>query len=140
VVKILPKFGPLATLDIKTPDVQSEKLFVESVERTVAVYHGFLEQAADPATVLADRNLDTGRHTIASEYDLADKAYAKLLKLLAKDGYAQTTPALRANMLDFYSDLDRPIETKRHKGEWREVLRDLDALKQQAASGIQGTP
>jgi Zinc dependent phospholipase C len=140
VVKILPKIGPLATLDIKTPDKQSEKLFVESVEQTVAVYHGLLQQAADPENVLADRDLDTGRPTSAAEYDLADKTYARLLKLLAKDGYARTTPELRANVLGFYSDLNLPIETKRHKDDWSEVLRDLDALKKQTVSRAEPNP
>jgi tetratricopeptide (TPR) repeat protein len=138
-VKILPKVGPLATLDIKTPDRQSEKMFVDSVEKTVAVYQDFLHQTGASIT-LDDRDLDTGRLTQAAEYDLADKTYARLLKLLADDGYAQTTPELRANLLNFYSDLNSPIETKRHKDDWNEVLRDLDALKKLPGPGVQGAP
>ncbi|HEY6305455.1 MAG TPA: zinc dependent phospholipase C family protein [Candidatus Angelobacter sp.] len=138
IVKILPKVGPLATLDIKTPDRQTEKLYVKSVEQTVAVYHGLLMQVDAPPTGLDDRNLDTGRPTRAAEYTLTDKTYAKLLKQLAKNDYAQMTPALQANLLDFYRDLDRPMETKRHKDDWNEVLRDLEALKKHAASAIPG--
>ena len=132
VIQILPKVGPLAVLDIKTPDQRTEKLYVKSVEQTVATYHGLLGHIGDPATVLADRDLDTGRPTGAAEYSLTDKTYARLLTQLAKDDYAQVTPALRANLLDFYNDLDRPIETKRHKDAWNEVLRSLEALKKQA--------
>jgi hypothetical protein len=139
-VKILPKVGPLATLDIKTPDAQTERLYVKSVEQTVDVYRQFLAQANNPTITLDDRNLDTGRATRAAEYTLTDKAYAALLKRLAKDNYAQSTPELRANLLDFYSDIDRPIETKRHKDDWREVLHDLDTLKKQAGAGAQGAP
>lgn len=139
-VKILPKIGPLATLDIKTPDKQSEKMFVVSVEQTVTYYHFLLEQPGDPANPLADRDLDTGEFTRAAEYNLADKTYARLLKLLAKDNFAQTTPELRANLLDFYSDLNSPIETKRHKDDWNEVLRDLDTLKKLPAPAPPATP
>ena len=63
-----------------------------------------------------------------------------LLKLLANTGYAQTTPELRANLLDFYKDLESPIETKRHKDDWNEVLRDLDALKKVPEPAAQGAP
>jgi hypothetical protein len=138
-VKILPKIGPLATLDIKTPDAQTEKMYVKSVEQTVAVYHRLLAHVGEPASVLADRDLDTGRPASAAEYSLADKTYARLLKELAKNDYAQMTPALRANLLDFYNDLDRPIETKRHKDDWSEVLRELEALKKHAGSEVQSS-
>jgi hypothetical protein len=140
VVRILPKIGPLATLDIKIPNAQTERLYVKSVEQTVAVYRGLLERAVDPPAGLDDRNLDTGSPTRAADYSLADKAYAKLLSKLAENDYAQVSPDLRANLLGFYSDIDRPIETKRHKREWNEVLRNLDTLKKHGGSAVQGAP
>jgi hypothetical protein len=140
VVKILPKIGPLATLDIKTPDAQSEKLFVKSVDHTVTVYQALLNEVGDPADPLADYNLDIGEPTRAAQYQLADKTYARLLKLLAKDDYAQTTPALRTNLLAYYRDLNAPIATKKHKNEWNEVLRDLDALKKLPAPETPSSP
>ena len=140
VVKILPKIGPLKTLDIKTPDAQSEKIFVKSVEQTVTVYQGLLHEVGDPADPLADFNLDTGHPTSAAQYERADKTYAKLLTLLAENGYSQTSPELRTNLLAYYGDLSAPIVTKRHKKEWNEVLRDLDALKRIPAPATQGAP
>jgi len=140
VVKILPKIGPLATLDIKTPNAQTERLYVKSVEQTVAFYRDLLERAVDPPAGLDDRNLDTGGPTRAADYSLADNAYAKLLSKLAKNDYAQVSPDLRDNLLGFYADIDRPIETKRHKKEWREVLRNLDALKKHGGSAVPGGP
>lgn len=140
VVKILPKVGPLKTLDIKTPDPQSEKIFVKSVEQTVTVYQGLLKEVGDPSDPLADFNLDTGHPTSPAQYERADKTYAKLLKLLAENGYSQTTPDLRTNVLAYYSDPGAPIETKRHKKEWNELLRDLEALKKLSPSGTQGSP
>lgn len=139
-VKILPKVGPLATLDIKTPDPQSEKIFVKSVEQTVTVYQGYLEQVGNPADPMADFNLDTGKPTTAAQYQLADKTYARLLQLLARGSYSQTTPELEANLLAYYSDLNAPIETKRHKKQWNELLRDLDALKTRSVPPVQSSP
>jgi hypothetical protein len=137
-VKILPKVGPLATLDIKTPDAQTEKMFVKSVERTVVVYHDLIHQATGPTAVLPDRNLDTGQPTGAGDYNLADKTYAKLLQHLANDDYAHLTPELETNLLAFYKDADRPIETKRHKDDWHEVLRNLDTLKKHTEPAVPG--
>ena len=36
---------------------------------------------------------------------------------------------LRANILDFYSDLSIPIETKKDQNDWKGVLHALDQLK-----------
>jgi hypothetical protein len=37
--------------------------------------------------------------------------------------------ALRRNILDFYADLGKPIETKKNPKEWRNVLQELAILK-----------
>jgi hypothetical protein len=142
-VKILPKVGPLKTLDIKVPKAQTEKIFIASMEKTVAAYHDLLIRVDDPARAeaaiahpasgLADVDLDTGRPAAPAEYSLTDKTYARLLKLLSQDGYNRISPALRANILSFYSDPSRPVETKRHKKEWQELQRELNELKRQTA-------
>jgi hypothetical protein len=40
-----------------------------------------------------------------------------------------TTPDLRGNILQFYSDLSAPIDTKKDKDRWQDVLTSLDQLK-----------
>jgi hypothetical protein len=134
IVKILPKIGPLRALDVKPPTPQTERMYIRSVEETVATYRDSLWRAADQHIVLEDEDLDTGKPTFPGEYKLADRAYARLLKQLAAENFNQVTPQLRHRVLDFYSDLSRPFETKRHKGDWKEVLRDLDSLKKQPAT------
>jgi hypothetical protein len=37
--------------------------------------------------------------------------------------------ALRRNILDFYADLGKPIETKKNPKEWQNILRELEVLK-----------
>jgi hypothetical protein len=40
-----------------------------------------------------------------------------------------TSPELRANILEFYSDLSVAIETKKDNVRWQSVLKSLDQLK-----------
>ena len=134
IVKILPKIGPLRALDIKPPTPATERMYIRSVEETVANYRDSLRRAADQEIVLADEDLDTGKPTFPGEYRLADRAYAKLLKQLTQNNFSQASPQLRAQILDYYSNLSLPFETKRHKSDWQEVLRDLDALKDLSAN------
>ncbi len=128
-VKLLPKFGALRTLDVKVPTAETERMYIKSVEETVDAYRALLGEAGGQQFTLPDRDLDTDKPTQAGEYKLCDEAYARLLKQLAKDNFAQTTPALRANILDYYGDLSRPIDTKNDPDEWKELLGHLEALK-----------
>ena len=70
-----------------------------------------------------------GNATKAAEYSLTDDAYAKLLDQLAQRKFDRTSPQLRDNILQFYSDLSLPIETKKDQGDWQNVLTELDQLK-----------
>ena len=79
--------------------------------------------------MLPNCDLDTGNTTQAAEYSLTDETYAGLLGQLADRKFALTSASLRENILQFYSDLSAPIETKKDEGRWRKVLVSLDQLK-----------
>lgn len=130
-IKILPKVGPLRVIDPKPPTPQTEKMYIASVERTVAAYRKALGMTEEKHLTLVDDDLDTGNRTTAGEYKLADRAYARLLKELARKDFVGASPALRQNILGFYSDLNAPFYTKQHKGDWRKLLENLDELKHQ---------
>jgi hypothetical protein len=129
IVKLLPKIGPLRSLDIKPPTPETEKMYIKSVEGTVTLYDRLLTEFETRQLELPNRDYDTGNPTLAGEYELADRTYAKLLHRLAQNAFAGLSPSLRANILDFYADLSRPIETKKHKDEWKETLANLQLLK-----------
>jgi hypothetical protein len=140
VIRILPKVGPLRVVDPKPPTPETEKMYMASVEKTVSVYRGDLRDAERSRLVLVEDNLDTGDRTTPGQYKLADRAYARLLRELARRNFAGVPPELRNDLLTFYSDLSQPFETRRHKKEWRHLLEDLDALKQQnlrAQNGVE---
>jgi hypothetical protein len=83
---------------------------------------------ADTLT-LPNRDFDTGNLTRAAEYTLTDGTYAKLLAQLSNRKFNLTSPELRANILDFYSDLSAPIDTKSDAVRWRELIAALDQLR-----------
>jgi hypothetical protein len=60
---------------------------------------------------------------------LTDDAYAKLLDRLAHHQFDRTSPELRTNILDFYSDLSLKFDTKREQDDWKDVLNNLERLK-----------
>jgi hypothetical protein len=78
---------------------------------------------------LTNQNLDIGQPTRAGGYNLADDAYASLLEKLADKRFTGISPRLRAEILEYYADLDRPIATKRRRAAWRKTLEELDQLK-----------
>jgi hypothetical protein len=81
------------------------------------------------APELPDRDLDTGELTKPAEYTLADNAYAHLLVQLADKKFAQTSPALRDNILGFYATAAAPVKTKKNEANWEKVSAALDQLK-----------
>jgi hypothetical protein len=131
IIKVLPKLGPLRVIDPKPPTPETEKMYIASVEQTVAAYRKSLVITEEKQLALKDDDLDTGNLTTPGEYKLADRAYARLLKELSQKNFAGAPPELRHNILSFYNDLNRPFETKRHKKDWKRVLVNLDELRRQ---------
>ena len=127
-VRLLPKIRGMRSLDIKPPTPETEKMYIKSVENTVTFYDKLLTAVETGQLQLANRDFDTGNPTWPGEYALADKTYARLVRELAKNDFHGVTPALRANILSFYSDPSRPIETKKHRKEWKETSNDLALL------------
>jgi hypothetical protein len=129
ILRYMPKVGPFKGLAFKNPTPKTEDLYIKSINSTVDQYRVFLEQVRTNTLVLANCDLDTGNGTKAAEYSLTDETYATLLAQLAGRKFVLTSPELRQNILQFYSDLSVPLETKRKPLRWRDVLSSLDELK-----------
>ncbi len=128
-LRYMPKIGPFKGMGFKNPTPQTEDLYFKSINLTVDQYRAFLHAVGAGSVLLPNRDLDSGQATKAAEYSLADDTYAKLLGQLSNRKFDGTTPELRANILDFYSDLSVPIETKKDQVRWPGVLTALDQLK-----------
>jgi zinc dependent phospholipase C len=138
-VRYMPRIGPFKGLAFKNPTRQTEDLYIKSINATVDQYRHLLEEV-DTTTlttlVLPNCDLDSGQPTKAAEYSLADNAYAKLLGQLSERKFDRTSPELRANILDFYSDLSAAIAMKKDADDWKNVLSELDQLKSIAPTPI----
>jgi hypothetical protein len=128
-LRYMPKIGPFKALGFNNPTPQTEDLYFKSINTTVDHYRIYLKQVRAGSFQLANYDFDTGKITAAAEYALTDDTYAKLLGQLTNRKFDLTTTDLRDNILQFYSDLSPPIETKKDKDRWQSVLTSLDQLK-----------
>jgi Zinc dependent phospholipase C len=128
-LRYMPKVGPFKGLAFNNPTAKTEDLYIKSINKTIDQYRAFLEQVRADTLVLPNSDLDTGQLTTAAEYSLTDQSYAALLSQLSERKFDRTSPELRANILQFYSDLSLPIETKTNQRRWQDVLTQLDQLK-----------
>jgi hypothetical protein len=128
-LRYMPKIGPFKHLAFNNPTPQTEDLYIKSINTTVDQYRAFLEEVRTDTLVLPNCDFDSGKPTKAAEYSLTDDTYAKLLGKLSDRKFDRTSPELRANILDFYSDLSALIATKKDQDDWKSVLSELDQLK-----------
>jgi hypothetical protein len=129
ILRYMPKIGPFKALAFNNPTPQTEDLYFKSINTTVDQYRIYLEQVRAGKLELADTDFDTGKATAAAEYTLTDETYAKLLAQLTKRKFDLTSSELRDNILNFYSDLSLPLETKKDAAQWQSVLASLEQLK-----------
>ena len=111
-LRYMPKIGPFKGLAFNNPTPQTEDLYIKSINTTVDQYRAFLDEVRTDTLVLPNYDLDSGNPTRVAEYSLTDETYAKLLGQLAKSKFDHTTPELRDNILQFYSDVSASIQNE----------------------------
>ena len=112
----MPKIGPFKGLAFNNPTPQTEDLYIKSINTTVDQYRALLEEVRTDTLALPNRDLDSGNRTKAAEYSLTDDTYARLLARLSERKFDRTSPGLRDNILQFYSDLSLPIRDEEGPG------------------------
>jgi hypothetical protein len=128
-LRILPKIGPLKTLDFKVPTGATETLYMQSVNDSETQLAHDLALATSKTLQLENKDFDTGRETKAGEYSLTDESYADLLGKLADHHFAQVTPELKANVLDFYRAPKPPAFAAKNPRRWTQTLANLAQLQ-----------
>jgi len=129
ILHFMPKVGPFKAMAFNLPTAQTEELYFKSINTTVDQYRAYLKEVGTDSLRLSNFDFDTGKPTKAAEYSLTDDSYAKLLGQLSDSKFDRTTADLRDNILQFYSDLSVPIETKKDNNRWQSVLASLDELR-----------
>jgi len=138
-LNLIPKVGPFAALDFKIPTQKAEDLYIGSVDLTVQDYASLLRMAGDQQIELANTDFDTGRAAYGGEYALSDKTYARLLDDQSKKDFQQTSPALRANILQFFENYKPPEGKKKNKKDqidWEKAKGELEKLKAAAGAAV----
>ncbi len=142
-IVVLPKVGPLSMLAIKIPTAHTKELYVTSMNQSIERYRELLSQVAATndglAQPLPNLDLDTGDKSRPGAYARTDKTYATLLHRIAADPHASIPSDLKQNILDFYSDPNAPIATKKNAKAWAQVIKDLDILRSMPTSVLSRT-
>jgi len=128
--RILPRIGPLKTLDFTLPSSTTEDLYIRSVNTTVDAYNAELAslQHGKPLS-LPNRDFDTGKSTKPGEYSLADETYAKLVGKLWTRHFDLVTPELQANIVAFYAGFPRIQPDNFSPDQWNKVVSEVDDLR-----------
>ena len=129
---ILPKFGPLKVLQLRTPTPATERLFEASFNAAMDRYRKLLTETANGLPHLPNDNFDTGDVTGPGKYQLNDKAQARLLDELAKQNFGGATPEIRAELLEFFGHPDAPYAMKRNPKDWAKIQAEVERLKNAA--------
>ena len=136
IVRIIPKIGVLKILAIKAPSATTEDLFLTSMNVSCSRLRELLNRFSSSPSgelTLANRDLDTGEKIRPGSYIRTDKTYAELLEKVA----GKKIPAgLRDDILDYYSDPNAPISTKKNAKKWAKVLAELAMLKASAEARL----
>jgi hypothetical protein len=127
--KLLPKFGPLKVLELKTPTPETQKMFEESFNAAVSHYRRLLREEREGTLRLLNVNFDVGTETSAGKYGLNDNAHAQLLHRLAEKKFACLSTELRQEMLGFFANSDAPYAFKKDHKTWGRVQEELQTLK-----------
>ena len=132
-IVVVPKVGVLSELAIKIPSQDTQKLYVTSMNRSFDAYAGLLRQIAtapdDLKQSVPNVDLDTGEKSGPGAYALTDKTYAKLLHEITSNPRSAITADLKQDILNFYSDPNAPIATKKNAKAWARVMKELSVLR-----------
>ena len=128
-VRIIPKFGPLRVLELKTPTPQTERMFEASFNAALDRYRQLLAMVGTDRLHLPNDNFDTGEISGPGKYRLNDETHAKLLDELAKQDFRGASPEVHAELLEFFGHPDAPYAIKRKPKDWAKVQAELKQLK-----------
>ena len=128
-IRIIPKFGPLKVLQLKTPTPETERMFEASFNTTLDRYRQLLSQVGTVQLQLPNENFDTGKITGPGIYRLNDETHAKLLHAQAKQDFRGASPEVQSELLEFFGHPDAPYTIKRKPKDWAKVQTELEQLK-----------
>lgn len=131
-IRIGPKVGPLSALAIRGPNRESNRWYVESMNRSTVDFEQLLHTLAKNPRgelPLPNRDLDTGREVSRGAYPLTDKTYAKLLRQLTSQPDLPLPERLRQNIVGFYAEPAPKIHSKKGEKAAKHIQAELAILR-----------
>jgi hypothetical protein len=125
---ILPKIGTLKLLAIKGPTVQTEDLYIKSVNHSITALRLVLTNYDQIDRYISNRDLDTGSVVRPGGYLLTDMTYARLLAEITKKSTNVVPTQLKHDLIAYYADAQAPISTKNDPRQWALVQANLKTL------------
>lgn len=126
-MRFFPKIGPLKGLRFVEPAEASEKLFIQSFDTVMIYYNSYLRKIGNGKAHFANKDLDTGKLSTQGEYDLCDENYSKLLLKLEDEDFHHLSPALKHNIIAFYSHQSTSV-SQNDAVEWKKLTEALAEL------------
>jgi hypothetical protein len=146
---LVPNVGPLTRLPYRPLPPQARILYFGAFKKVSMQYQEELTKVDSERLELPDLFLDTGGADVAGVYPPADKAYAQLLRLHAKDHFARVPNSLAAILLKHFHDRDLALKFEQNSDEKESAqelqdtltaLNDFESresrLKQEQASAV----
>ncbi len=133
-IRLLPKVGRLRVLSLRTPTPQTEQMFEASFNAALQDYRDLLRSLQERKLELPNINLDTGAATVPGKYFMSDGAYARLLGQLTSTRIEHVSPALRTDVLAYFSgrwfqSQVRPDTLDKTKVNWSRIPQQLEMLR-----------
>lgn len=135
VMRIVPKAGPLSTLNFRLPVPEAETLFIKSINQSIMQFEsGLFALQQQPVLDLPSNDLDTGSPAHFSEYCLADKSHEKLLKKHYKEDFEDAPANLQTYLLSYFDSMPPKPPTPKLEKDFRKTQKYLQELKKPQAA------
>jgi len=108
--------------------IRSENTVITGAGRAEAAVPAYRSGVTLPASLVPNRDLDTGRRVTPGGYPLTDATYARLLARVTRDPAQAIPEGLKQDILQYYAEPEAPISTKRNPKRWAELERQLQIL------------
>jgi hypothetical protein len=133
-LRVVPKVGPFKAVNFKIPTQQTEDMYIKSVNGTIDDCDDLMRDVRTRKLDLANTDYDTGKPTKPGEYSLSDSTYARLVDELSNKTENGPDHDLRTNLLNFYSDPNAPLATRKNAKAWKKLQEQLEKLKENNAA------
>ena len=118
------------------PEATAEKIANLSVGDIVLI-PGFDGPRTIRGAAKVTDGADTGKPDPPGVYAMNDDVHAELVEELAKTNFKEMSPALRAELTQFYADPNAPYATRRKPKEWAKLQVALQLLKSAPAAPVE---